>query len=167
MGFPRKEYKNGWHSLHQVVFQTGMEPTSPASAGRFFTIEPLGKPLTHLLHVCFPLRRRQWHPTPVLLPEGSHGRRSLVGCSPWDRWGSDTTARLSDFTFTFPFHALEKAMATHSSVLSWRIPGMGEPGGLPSLGSHRVRHNWCDLAVVAVLMYLNLKYIWEFILFWF
>ena len=48
--------------------------------------------------------------------------------------------RLSDFTFTFHFHALEKDMATHSSVLAWRIPGMGEPGGLPSMGSHRVRH---------------------------
>ena len=49
--------------------------------------------------------------------------------------------RLSDFTFTFHFHALEKEMATHSSVLAWRIPGMGEPGGLPSMGSHRVRHD--------------------------
>ena len=49
--------------------------------------------------------------------------------------------RLSDFTFTFHFHALEKEMATHSSVLAWRIPGTGEPGGLPSLGSHRVGHN--------------------------
>ena len=49
--------------------------------------------------------------------------------------------RLSDFTFIFRFHALEKEMATHSSVLTWRIPGMGEPGGLPSMGSHRVRHN--------------------------
>ena len=49
--------------------------------------------------------------------------------------------RLSDFTFTFRFHALEKAMATHSSVLAWRIPGTGEPGGLPSMGSHRVRHD--------------------------
>ena len=46
--------------------------------------------------------------------------------------------RLSDFTFTFHFHALEKEMATHSSVLAWRIPGTGEPGGLPSMGSHRV-----------------------------
>ena len=49
--------------------------------------------------------------------------------------------RLSDFTFTFHFHALQKEMATHSSVLAWRIPGMGEPGGLPSMGSHRVGHN--------------------------
>ena len=57
--------------------------------------------------------------------------------------------RLSDFTFTFHFHALEKEMATHSSVLAWRIPGTGEPGGLPSMGSHRVRHDWSDLAAVA------------------
>ena len=49
--------------------------------------------------------------------------------------------RLSDFTFTFHFYALEKEMATHSSVLAWRIPGMGEPGGLPSMGSHRVGHD--------------------------
>ena len=49
--------------------------------------------------------------------------------------------RLSDFTFTFHFHALEKEMATHSSVLAWRIPGTEEPGGLPSVGLHRVRHN--------------------------
>ena len=57
--------------------------------------------------------------------------------------------RLSDFTFTFHFHALEKEMATHSSVLARRIPGMGEPGGLPSLGSHRVGHDWSDLAAAA------------------
>ena len=49
--------------------------------------------------------------------------------------------RLSDFTFTFHGHALEKEMATHSSVLAWRIPGIGESGGLPSLGSHRVGHD--------------------------
>jgi len=55
-------------------------------------------------------------------------------------------ARLSDFTFTFHFHALEKEMATHSSVLAWRIPGTEEPSGLPSMGSHRVGHNWGDLA---------------------
>ena len=54
--------------------------------------------------------------------------------------------RLSDFTFTFHFHALEKEMAPHSSVLAWRIPGTGEPGGLPSVGSHRVGHDWSDLA---------------------
>ena len=57
--------------------------------------------------------------------------------------------RLSDFTFTFHFPALEKEMATHSSVLAWRIPRTGEPGGLPSLGSYRVGHDWSDLAAAA------------------
>ena len=57
--------------------------------------------------------------------------------------------RLSDFTFTFHCHALEKEMATHSSVLAWRIPGTGEPDGLPSMGSHRVGRDWCDLAAAA------------------
>ena len=57
--------------------------------------------------------------------------------------------QLSDFTFTFYLHVLEKEMATHSSVLAWRIPGTREPGRLPSMGSHRVGHNWSDLAAVA------------------
>ena len=57
--------------------------------------------------------------------------------------------RLSDFTFTFHFHALKKEMATHSSVLAWRISGMAEPGGLPSMGSHRVGHDCSDLAAAS------------------
>ena len=57
--------------------------------------------------------------------------------------------RLSDFTFTFHLHALEKETATHSSVLAWRIPGTGEPGGLPSTGSHRVGHDCSDSAAAA------------------
>ena len=61
--------------------------------------------------------------------------------------------QLSDFTFTFYFHALEKEMATHSSVLAWRIPGMGEPGGLPYMGSHRVGHDWSDLAAAAPIIF--------------
>ena len=55
--------------------------------------------------------------------------------------GSLSRTRLGDFTFTSHFHALEKEMAIHSSVLAWRIPGMGEPGGLPSVGLHRVGHD--------------------------
>ena len=55
--------------------------------------------------------------------------------------GSLSQTELSDFTFTFHFHALKKEMATHSSVLAWRIPGTEEPGGLPSMGSHRVGHD--------------------------
>ena len=58
--------------------------------------------------------------------------------------------RLSNFTFTFQFHALQKELATHSSVLAWRIPGMGEPGGRLSMGSHRVGHDWSDLAAAYV-----------------
>ena len=88
-----------------------------------------------------PNRRRQRHPTPVLLPGKSHGRRSLMGCNSRGHKESERTERLSLFTFTFHFHALEKEMATHSSVLAWRIPGTGEPGGLPSMGSHRVGHD--------------------------
>ena len=69
-----------------------------------------------------------------------------MGCSPWGHPESDTTERLH---FHFHFHALEKEMATQSSFLAWRIPGMGEPGGLPSVGSHRVRHDWSNLATAA------------------
>ena len=82
--------------------------------------------------------------------------------------------RLSIFTFTFHFHTLEKTMATHSSVLSWRIPGTEEPGGLQSMGSHRVGQDWSDLAAAAATntvrlhvrsglyfaVLLSLSYIW-------
>ena len=76
--------------------------------------------------------------TPLKYSSGkSHGQRlhAVHGVA-------KSRTRLSDFTFTFHFHALEKEMASHSSVLAWRIPGMGEPGGLPSMGSHRVGHDW-------------------------
>ena len=62
--------------------------------------------------------------------------------------------RLSYFTFIFHFHASEKEMATHSSVLAWRIPGTGEPGGLPSMGSHRVGHDGSNLAAAAYLIHI-------------
>ena len=68
--------------------------------------------------------------------------------------------QLSDFTFTFHFHALEKEMTTHSSVLAWRIPGTGEPDGLPSMGSLRVGHDWSDLAAAAAEgHFLNVHYL--------
>ena len=69
-----------------------------------------------------------------------------MGCSPW---GHESWTRLSNFTFTFHLHALKKEMTTHSSVLAWRIPGTGEPGGLPSMGSHRVGHDRSDLATTS------------------
>ena len=144
----------------------------------------------------------KWHPTPILLPGKSHGWRSLVGCSPWGRWGSDTTERLpfhfslarigggngnpllcsclenpmdwgawwaavyrvaqsrTRLPFTFHLHALEEEMATHSSVLAWRIPWTEEPGGLPSIGSHRVGHDWSDLAAAAATKSQIIQTMW-------
>ena len=78
------------------------------------------------------------HPTPVLLPGKSHGRRSLQAAV---HGVGKSRTRLSNFTFTFHFHALEKEMAAHSSALAWRIPGTGQPGGLASMGLHRVGHD--------------------------
>ena len=112
---------------------------------------PWGSNAIHLLvvFVCVgwggilvPQQRRQWHPTPVLFP------------CPWKIPWTEEPGRLHtvhgvaksrtqprDFTFTFHFHALEKEIATHSSVLAWRIPRTGKPGGLLAVGSHRVGHN--------------------------
>ena len=67
-------------------------------------------------------------------------------------------ARQSDFTFNFHLHALEKEMATHSSILAWRIPGTGEPGGLLSMGSHRVGHDGSDLAAAAASAQMSCSY---------
>ena len=83
-------------------------------------------------------RRRRWHPTAVLLPGNP------MGGGAW--WAAvhgvaKSRTRLSNFTFTFHFHALEKEMATHSSILAWRIPWTEKPGGLQSMGSHRVGHD--------------------------
>ena len=113
--------------------------------------------------------RRKWQPTSVFLPGESQGQRSLVGCRLWGRTELDTTEataaaaaagnghllRNSDAQTVKNLPAmqeiwvqslgqedpLEDGMATHFSVLAWRIPGMGEPGGLPSMGSHRVGHD--------------------------
>ena len=79
-------------------------------------------------------RRRRWHPTPVLLPGKSYGQRSLVGCSPWGCEELDTTERL-------PCHFSLSCIGKGNGNPLQRIPGMGEPGGLPSMGSHRVRHD--------------------------
>ena len=68
---------------------------------------------------------------------------------------TESQARLSDFTFPFHFHSLEKEMATHSSILAWRIPGTEEPSRLPSMGSHRVGNNWSNLAAAAATMFVT------------
>ena len=100
----------------------------------------------------------------ILVGEGN-GNPLQYSCleNPMDRgaWSAAvhgvtrSRTRLSDFTFTFHFHALEKETATHSSVLAWRIPGTGEPGGLPSMGSHRVGHDWSNLAAAAVILVVH------------
>ena len=87
----------------------------------------------------------QWHPTLVLLPGKSHGRRSLVGCNPWGCWGSDTTVQLH-FHFSLSCFGEGNGNPLQCSCLEY--PGMGEPGGLPSMGSHRVGHDWSDLAAL-------------------
>ena len=121
--------------------------------------------------------RRNWQPTPVFLPGESQGRRSLLGCRLWGSYRvghdwSDLAAaavllrlllkwcsakepacrcmrrRLDPWVEKIP---LEEEMATHSSILAWRIPGTGEPCGLPSMGSHRVGQDWSDLAAAAAV----------------
>ena len=89
--------------------------------------------------LCRDLWRRQCNPLQYSCLENPMG-----GGGAWQaavHGVAKSRTRLSNFTFTFHVHALEKEMATHSSVLAWRIPGMAEPGGLPSMGSHRVRHD--------------------------
>ena len=84
-----------------------------------------------------------------------------MGCSPWGCYKSDRTEQLH---FHFHFHALEKEMATHSSVFAWRIPGTGEAGRLPSMGSHRVGHDLSDLAAAAAATpqeEMSLSKLWE------
>ena len=93
-------------------------------------------------------RRRQWQATPVLLPRKSHGWRSLVGCSPWGRYESDTTKRLH---FHFSLSCIGEGNDNPLHVLAWSIPGTGEPGGPPSMGPHRVGHDWSDLAAAAAV----------------
>ena len=102
-----------------------------------------------------------WYPVATSLGEGN-GTPLQSSCleNPMDggAWQAavhgvaKSWTQLSNFTFTFHFHALEKEMATHSSVLAWRIPRTAEPGGLPSMGSYRVGHDWSDLAV-AIAVY--------------
>ena len=135
----------GVHVSLSVTVFSDYEPSSAINGSYSSTI------CSFLRNIYTVLRRRQWHPTPVLLPGKSHRRRSLVGCNPWGHWVRHN--------FTFTFHALEKEMATHSSVLAWRIPGTGEPGGLPSMGSHRVGHDWSDLAAVAAAWGALSKYL--------
>ena len=90
--------------------------------------------------------RRQRHPTPVVLPGKSHRRRSLKGCSPWGYEESDTTERLH---FPFSLSCIGEGNGNPLQCSWLENPRDGEPGGLPSMGSHRVGHDWSDLAAAA------------------
>ena len=116
-----------WWAAVYGVAQSRTRLTRPSSSSSRDFGEGNGTPLQYY---CFhPMDRGAWRAAVHGVTEGQ--------------------TQLSDFTFTFHFHASEKEMATHSSVLAWRIPGTGEPGGLPSMGSHRVGLDWSDLAVAA------------------
>ena len=112
-------------------------------SGSFFLFIYLFQPLNVILklmywfHMPF-FRRRQWQTTPVLLPGKSHGRRSLVGCSPWGREESDTTEQLH---FHFSLSCIGEGNGNPLQCSCLENPREGEPGGLPSVGSHRVRHD--------------------------
>ena len=99
--------------------------------------------------------RRQWHPTPVLLPGQSRGRRSLGGCSPWGREESDTTERLH---FHFSLSCIGEGNGAHSSALAWRIPWMEEPGRLQSMGSLRVGYDWATSLSLFTFMHWRRKW---------
>ena len=105
---------------------------------------------SHLLsisHSSIYIRRRQWHPTPGLLPGKSHGQRSLVGCSPWGRKESETTERLH---FHFSLSCMGEGNGNPLQCSCLENPRDGEPGRRPSMESHRVRHDWSDLAAVYI-----------------
>ena len=114
-----------WQIRHGYYHYITSEETDSTSASKFFRIRECVREGdgTLLQYSCLenPMDRGAWW-------AAVHGV-------------AKSQTRLSDFTFTFHFHALEKEMATHSSVLAWRIPGTGEPGGLPSMGWHRVGHD--------------------------
>ena len=131
-----------WVRSHQFCLIIFFITSSSHSRGAIITMACKAGDEDYWCH----LGRRQWRPTPVLLPGKFHGWRNLV-CAVHGVAKSRT--RLSDFTFTFHFHTLEKEMATHSSVLAWRIPWTEKPGRLQSMGSHRVGHDWSDLAAAA------------------
>ena len=114
------------------------------------TIHGVAKSRTRLNDFTFTFKHsmeKAMAPHSSTLAGKSHGQRSLVGCS---LWGCEGRTGLSNFTSTLHFHELEKEMATHSSVLAWRIPGTEEPRRLPSMGSHRVGHDWSDLAAASI-----------------
>ena len=109
----------------------------------FSWIEILNSEATEKSYLRIKILLTQWHPTPALLPGKSHGRRSLEGCSPWGRWGSDMAEWLH---FHFSLSCTGEGNGNPLQCSCQENPGTGKPGGLPSMGLHRVGHYWSDLA---------------------
>ena len=152
--FPGKNIGVGCHFLLQGIDSThGSNPCLLHWQADSFTTEPPKKPLWNF-------KTGIMYGANYIFLITTHGTPLQYSCleSPmdWRAWWAavpgvaKSRTRLSNFTFTFYFHALEKETATHSSVLAWRIPGTGEPGGLLSMGLHRVGHDWSDLAAAAI-----------------
>ena len=126
-----------------LIDYKAMAPHSSTLAWKIpWTEEPsdhgVTKSWTRLSDFTFMHWRRKWQPIPVFFPGESQGRGSLVGCHLWGHIESDMTERLH---FNFSLSCTGEGNGNHSSILAWRIPGTGEPGGLPSVGSHRVGHD--------------------------
>ena len=122
-----------------------MKPYGPGLVRRFLITDSV--PLFIIgVQIFYFFMKRQWHPTPVLLPGKSHGWRSLVGCSPWAREESDATERLH---FHFLLSCTGEGNGNPLQCSCLENPRDGEPGGLPSKGSHRVEYDWSDLAAAA------------------
>ena len=149
MEFSRQEYWSGLpFPSPRDLPDPEIEPESPALQADSLPSEQPWKPNIHLSSIT--LSYGEGNGTPL---QYSCLENPTDGGAWWAavHGVAKSRTRLSDFTFTFHFPALEKEMATHSSVLAWRIPGTGEPDGLPSMRSPRVGHDWSDLAAAATL----------------
>ena len=141
MKFSRPEYWSGKPFPSPGDLPTpGIKPRSPAIQADSLPAESQGKPVHYLIKLVPILDIGEGNGTPL---QYSCLENPMDGGAWWAavHGVANSQIRLSDLTFTFHLDALEKEMATHSSVLAWRIPGTGEPGGLPSMGSHRVGHD--------------------------
>ena len=157
MEFSRQEYWKGLPFPSPGDFYNPeIETGSPALQADSLPSEPPGKP-----HPCCTLYQ-YFTPFYCWVGNGTPLQSSCLK-NPMDRgawWAAvhgvaKSRARLNDFTFTFHFHALEKEMAPHSSVLAWRIPGTGEPGGLPSMELDKIGQNWSNLAAAFHCMHIS------------
>ena len=167
--FKRWEYQTTWPASWEICMQVtkqqselDMDQQTGSKSGKEYITAVYCYPayLTYMQSTSWETLGWKKHKLESRLPGEITIKPDIQYCclaNPMDRgackatvhWVTRSRTRLSDFTYTFHLHALEKEMATHSSVLAWRIPRTGEPGRLLSVGLHRVRHDWSDLAAVA------------------